>query len=180
MNTAMLERSLSRLGGLVDYPGDIELLIVGGAAGMLTGVLSRERITTDCDVMVYAPAAALTAVESAAERVGAELNLPNRWLNSDLQIRIDALPDGWRDRRIFVGAYGRLTIFAASRPDLIAMKVLAGRPQDIEDLQSMRIRSDEAAFVRRYLQMLSARGTPASQIDDAHILLSALEGRSDD
>ena len=65
--------------------------------------------------------------------------------------------------------------WAASRLDLIAMKVIAGRDQDIDDLHAMRVRSDEIEFVSIYLAHLSGKGTPEDQIQDARELLDALE-----
>jgi len=175
MKASTIENALRRLGEVLIYDLDIEILLVGGAAGMVTGVLSSTRTTSDCDVMVYDPPEAMTAVESAAQVVATELELPSNWLNSDVQMRLDALPDGWERRRISVDMYGRLRVYAASRPDLIAMKVLAGRDQDIEDLQAIRLRADDVQFVCEYLDSLVGKGTQAQQIDDARALLASLE-----
>ena len=157
MSTSDVEHALHRLGDAVASAADIELFLVGGAAGMLTGLLPAARITTDCDVMDYSPADSMVRVELAAERVADELGLPKRWLNSDAQIRIDTLPSGWKKRRVLVGTFGPLRVFAASRPDLIAMKILAGRAQDLEDLQALKVRSDDAEFVRGHLATLATR-----------------------
>ncbi len=97
--------------------------------------------------MVSIPPEAMSAVEIAADKVAVEMTLSPTWLNSDVQIRLDALPDGWDKRKISVGTFGRLRVYAASRPDLVAMKVLAGRDQDIEDLQAMRVRPDDVEFL---------------------------------
>lgn len=90
-------------------------------------------------------------------------------------MRADALPEGWERRRVLVGEFGRLRVFAASRPDLVAMKVLAGRAQDLEDLREMRVRSDDVVFVRAYLDSLAAKGTTPEQIDDARQLVDSLK-----
>ncbi len=175
MDSSIVEKALRRLGAVVEYPSDIEVLLVGGAAGMITGVLPTARVTTDCDVMVCIPGDAMAAVESGAERVAKELGLAPNWLNSDVQLRVDTLADGWERRKISVGTYGRLWVWAASRPDLIAMKVLAGREQDIEDLAAMRVRRDDVEFVRSYLDTLGGKGTAEQQINDAVELLTSLE-----
>lgn len=180
MTSTVLETALRRLGALVSYHRDIEILLVGGAAGMMTGVLPGARTTTDCDVMVYMPEDALAAVESAAGRVAEELGLADRWLNSDAQIRRDVLPDGWERRKVMVGVFGILHVDAASRPDLIAMKVLAGRTQDLEDLASLRPRQDELDFVAMYLAGLESKGTSREQIEDARLVLSTLEAHDED
>lgn len=175
MNTSTVEQALRRLGEALEYHRDIEILLVGGAAGMVTGALAPNRVTTDCDVMVCIPPDAMSAVELAAERVAEELSLSPTWLNSDVQLRLDALPDGWERRKIPVGAFGRLQVYAASRPDLIAMKALAGRDQDIEDLQAMRIRRDDVEFVSDYLNSLESKGTKPEQIEEARALLESFE-----
>jgi hypothetical protein len=51
MNTTAVERALKKLGERFSYHTEVELLLVGGAAGMLTGLLPPARTTTDCDVM---------------------------------------------------------------------------------------------------------------------------------
>jgi len=174
MNTSTVERALSRLGEALVYHCDIEVLLVGGAAGMVTGLLSATRTTTDCDVMVYDPPGAMVAVERAAERVARDLLLAPGWLNSNVQLRHDALPDGWEHRKVAVGTYGRLHVWAASRPDLIAMKVLAGRAQDLEDLRAMRVRADDVEFVRAYLDGLAVKGTALEQVEGAREVLESL------
>ena len=175
MNTSTVESALRRLGEVLgDGPG-IEILLVGGAAGMITGLLPPTRVTTDCDVMAYLPPDTMTTVELAATQVADELGLAANWLNSDVQLRLDALPDGWEQRRIAVSIHGRLRVSAVSRPDLIAMKVLAGRDQDIEDLQAMRVRSDDVTFIQTYLNTLASKGTQQGQIEEARELLASLE-----
>ncbi len=175
MNTTTVEHALERLGERLAYHREVELLLVGGAAGMLTGLLPRTRTTTDCDVMSYIPESAMTAVEAAAEQVAEQLGLASTWLNSNVQLRRDALPDGWETRRVWIGTWGELRVFAVSRVDLIAMKVLAGRAQDLEDIRSMRPRADDVEFVSRYLDGLPAKGTSPEQIAEAREVLESLE-----
>lgn len=179
MNTQTVETALRRLGEKLDPGREVEILLVGGAAGMVTGLLSPDRVTTDCDVMAYLPVDAMAAVESAAEEVAGELDLASDWLNSNVQMRLDALPDEWETRKQWVNRYGPLNVCAASRIDLIAMKVLAGRDQDIEDLDAMKVRIDDLDFVRKYLDKLTEKGTKPEQIDEARLLLEALEVQRD-
>ena len=95
----------------------VEILIVGGAAGMVTGVLGPDRITGDIDVMSYRPGEAMAEVELLADRLGKEMGLPDGWFNSDVQIRSDSLPTGWAERRMFVQRGTWLAVYAASRLD---------------------------------------------------------------
>lgn len=172
----LIEKVLKALGQrLEDLPYDVEILVVGAVAGVVVGVFDPDRATLDCDVMDYKPADALGAVELAADEVGKELNLPPDWFNSKVQIRRDALPDGWEGRKVWLGTFGKLTVWAASRPDMIAMKVFAGREQDLADLIVAKVQSDEAEFVRQHLQTLPQKGTPADQIEDAIDVLDNLE-----
>lgn len=103
LTNSTIEAAFRRLGELVAYHRKIEILLVGGAAGMVTDVLPAGRTTSDCDVMVYMPQEALAAVEAAAGHVAEEMGLAAHWLNSDVQLRRDALPDGWESRRMLVG-----------------------------------------------------------------------------
>jgi len=91
-----------------------------------------------------------------------------------VQLRADTLPKGWKQRRIHIGDFGTLRVFAVSRVDLIAMKVIAGRAQDLEDLRALRIRPDDVSFVRAYLTDLRAQGTAADRIEDATAVLDSL------
>lgn len=125
--------------------------------------------------MVALPPEAMSAVEFAAVDVAAELDLPSSWLNSDVQMLAHTLPLQWKTRRVFVGAYSRIRLFAVSRPDLIAMKVFAGRAQDLDDLNYMRIRPDEVEFVRNYLTTLRTAGTKEADVSGAFDILATLK-----
>lgn len=175
MDAKLVEQALRLLGESLNISEGVEILLVGGAAGMITGVLSSNRVTTDCDVIKYLPDDAMAAVELAAEKVAEELELSPNWLNSDVHIRSDTLPKGWDERKQRVGKYGVLTVSAASRIDLIAMKVLAGRDQDIEDLIAMKLRQDDVEFVREYLKEVKVEGTNDDEVKEAIKLLNSMD-----
>ncbi len=132
------------------------------------------RTTLDCDVMEYEPEAAEKAVEQAAEAAGKEFDLPDKWLNSDVQWHRDSLPEGWHERRCFVGTYGRLRIFAAGRQDLIVMKLISGRAQDLQDVETL-IRADDVAFIRDCLAQLGKKSSVSEKVPEAFERLEALE-----
>ncbi len=178
MDTSHIESALIRLGDALPDDLRAEILLVGGAAAMLTGLLPASRTTIDCDVMHCRPEGQLREIERVAEAIAPDLGLPERWLNSDVRLRADALPDGWSERKVYIGCYGPLVVHAISRPDFIAMKVLAGRPQDLDDLGHLGVRPDEYEFVRSYLSTLPPKGTSQEQIGDALALLDALEAES--
>lgn len=174
--TSQLLEALRAVGERLDWPGDIEILLVGGLAGVVTGVLPATRITVDCDIAILEPAEAASAVRTAADEIGRTLKLGRNWL-SDQVSHLNVVPDGWRSRRQHVGHFGKLQIYAVGRLDLIAMKVLAHRDLDVEDLHQMKVTREEIGFVSRYLQMLKlpSRGADLDQIAAAEKYLRALE-----
>ena len=174
-------KALSRVGELLDWPDSVEILLIGGAAGMITGQLAPDRTTLDCDVMHCSPAEAMQPVEDSAGKVAKEAGLPAGWLSSQPQ-QLDILPDGWRGRRKLVGKFGRLSVFAVGRSDLLATKFYANRAQDREDILAMKPTRDELAFVRGYLGMLRvpSRNANLDQVRSALRLLEAVEEETDD
>jgi hypothetical protein len=172
---AGIETALKRLGEIFQWHREVEILLVGGAAGMITGVLPAMRTTMDCDVMKYIPEAAWIAVETAAEEVAKELGLPEHWLNSDVQIRADSLPADWQERSIWHNTYGSLKVVAVSRIDLITMKFLAHRPQDLEDLLALGVTEEDKAFTRKHLDRIEAAGSNQKEIAEAREYISAWE-----
>ncbi len=140
---------------------------------MVTGLLPPARVTGDCDIIFHLPENAWSAVERTAFEVGKELGMPENWLNDNVTLRADCLPDDWRDRRILIVRGSVLSIYAISRIDLIAMKFIAHRPQDLEDLDQLQVRLDDIQFVKRYMFGLSAKGTTEDQITEARELLDS-------
>jgi len=170
-----VDRAIHQLCVRFEWHERVEILIVGGSAGMLTGLLARDRVTGDCDVCHYDPShgKAWVEVEITADLIGAELQLPTNWLNSNVKIREDSLPDGWRDRRVLIEQGNWIHVYAISRPDLIAMKFLAGRPQDLEDLEELGVENDDITFTEQYLESLSVKGTCSSEIANARELVNS-------
>lgn len=153
---------------------EVEVLIVGGAALALTGHLPPGRTTLDCDVVEYDPEDAEKAVEAAAAVAGKEFDLPETWFNSDVRWHRDSLPEGWRQRRHSVGAFGKLRIFAADRRDLIVMKLVAGRARDLQDIETL-IQEDDVRRIRECLTQLSKISAVAEEVSEAFERLEALE-----
>lgn len=152
----------------------VELLLAGGAAGMLSGLLDPDRTTTDCDVMLYHPPAARELVERLAADVGAEFGLSEHWLNAGGAPWAEAMPPGWQARRQVVFAHGPLVVHAVGRLDLVALKLFAGRAQDIEDLEAMSITADEVSLLRRHFGEWSDDSWPPGVIEGARELLEIL------
>jgi hypothetical protein len=174
--TARLLKALQLLGDLLDWPREVEVLLVGGFAGVITGVLPSERTTADCDVAKLDPAEATNAVKEAAAEVARKLGLRDDWF-SDQVAHLNVLPDAWRSRRRAVGRFGKLHVYAVGRLDLLAMKVFAHRRLDRMDLDHMQMSADEADFVRKYLRMLKvpSRKVDLDQVQGAERYLKELE-----
>lgn len=172
----LILKALAHLGEELAWSRPIEILLIGGAAGMVTGQLASERTTVDCDVVDYAPAEAMQAVERAAARVAGEMGLPDGWLSSQAR-QLNILPDGWRSRRQHVGSFGQLHVYAIGRLDLLATKCYANRPQDREDIFAMQPTTGELEFVRTYLTMLRvpSRRANLDQVDAGLRLVDALQ-----
>jgi hypothetical protein len=96
-----------------------------------------------------------------------ELDLPSGWFNNQVQIRSDSLPIAWESRRILVDQGPRLSVYAAGRVDLIAMKFLAHRPQDLVDLTELKVTDADEAFVRSFLLAARQSGAHAGEIAEA-------------
>jgi len=165
-----IKSAFARIGQLLDTTFEVELLLIGSAAALVAGILDDSAIATqDCDVLQYSPQDILGKIELLAETVGGELDLPKNWLNSDVQIRLspDMLPDGWESRKVAIGPFGKLKVFAVGRIDLIATKFLAHRPADLEHLESFKVTGDERKFAERYLLELGNKGESQANIADA-------------
>jgi hypothetical protein len=146
-------RILHALGEHLPPDIKIDILLIGGAAGVLTGQLPLNRTTTDCDVIFYRPETAGNTILAAVQTVAVKEKLPENWLNFEA-MQLDILPHGWHTRQIHIADFGPLHVYAVSRRDLLAMKCYANHTQDREDVQVMRPTREELAFVRTYLNML--------------------------
>lgn len=136
---------------------NIELLLVGGAAGVLTGLLPAAWTTSDVDTMhCHLPKDEDDVLDAAAE-VCRDLSLPADWLNSWKRLHGWTLPDEWMSCRVLVGEFGRLIVYAVSRSDFIAIKFIAHRQKDLDHLALLGVTADDKDFVRRYLDCLEER-----------------------
>lgn len=159
----------------------VEILLIGGAGAMLTGLLRSERVTQDCDVIDYQPEDGQQAVLAAAAKVAAKRGLPEKWLNSKA-MGMNILPDGWRSRRILIKKFDKLWIYGPSKVDMLVMKFYANRPQDREDIFDMDPAPNELVMVHRYLDMMRVPSKQANldQVASAFKLLDAVEGKLDE
>jgi hypothetical protein len=114
------------------------LYVVGGAAMALE--FDTRRTTRDIDAVLHPP----TTVAEVAASMATDLGLPSGWLSAAAQAFIP-LPD---EDAVSFDVEG-LQIAVSSAANLLAMKMAAGRPQDMTDLvvlfRHLKIRSPERA-----------------------------------
>lgn len=174
---AILEQGLVTLGELLaEHKQSADLVLVGGGALFLRGEVVRP--TADLDVLARIRNGVLEEshpfpdfLVKAVRRVGAALDLPHAprdekdWLNPGpyYLVRV-GLPDGFQ-QRLTARTYGALTIWIASRLDLVALKFFAAtdpqrgprRAIDVSDLRAISPTHDEVLQALRWCERVDGR-----------------------
>jgi len=177
MNTENILNYLETLAKTVQWENSaIEILLIGGSAGMLTGQLLAHRVTQDCDMVYCCPPQAQQAILAAAAKVATAYGLPPTWLNTQAMNALPP-PNGWQSRKQQIARFENLTVSAIGRLDLLAMKFYAHRPQDRQDVIAMKPSRDEIYYCRRYLDSLRVPSAKADldQVIDALQFIDAIE-----
>jgi predicted nucleotidyltransferase len=121
-------QALTRLAAVLEARGvQGELYLVGGAAIALA--YDARRATRDVDA-VFAPK---QAVYEAARVVAEELNLPENWLNDAVKLYLRGEDPEPRQPFDLPG----LRVLVASPRYLLALKLLASRREDEQDIQML-------------------------------------------
>lgn len=131
---------------------EVRYLVIGGIAAVLYGV---PRATFDLDILIEATADNSRRLLDALidSNLGtAELTTPEEILAHEItifrdRVRIDVqtltpgitFADAWKNRQEM--NYQGQTFYVVSRDNLIASKLAAGRPVDLEDVRMLRISS---------------------------------------
>jgi hypothetical protein len=142
--------SLKKVGKLIKTDDKVDLVLIGGAAGILTKEFPSDRVTTDCDIINLVPIESLEDIEKAAKVVAKENSLQEGWLNAKA-MSLNVLPDGWDSRKIEITTFDNLRVFSLSRIDLIATKFYGGSARDRMDILSMNPNPDELTYAKNYL-----------------------------
>jgi hypothetical protein len=134
-NKQQIQEALSRIGKrlAVADTGEFALLVCGGAALNLAGIIQRP--TRDVDVLGLVKGtnpARITAeqvpteLSRAAELVAMELDLPSDWLNdAAMNVQQLGLPPGILKRAHRLDYGPCLTVFFIDRQDQVALKLYA-------------------------------------------------------
>jgi len=125
-----------------------EILLAGGAV-MLLKIQNRE-VTKDIDA--YFPPEQADVIREAAKVVADREGLAYDWINDAVEGFFYTQPptEEWAE-------YPGLRVYFPSLDYLFAMKVVAGRPQDIEDMKALANElgvsdaQDALAIVKKYI-----------------------------
>ena len=127
MGRAELERAFTALGERLERRGVIaDVFVVGGAA--MAMAYDASRVTRDVDAMFVPHGVVLEESRAVAEDFG----LPPWWLNDQASVYVSGKDDPGK-RRVF--DHPSLRVMAASAHHIFAMKALAARVRDIDDLR---------------------------------------------
>jgi predicted nucleotidyltransferase len=127
LGRAELERAFTALGErLASRDVTADVFVVGGAAMALA--YDAKRVTRDVDARFVPHGIVL----EEARRVAEDLGLPPWWLNEQASVYISGKDDPGK-RRVF--DHPGLRVMAASPEHVFAMKALAARLRDIDDLR---------------------------------------------
>ncbi len=168
---AVLERGLAAVGDLLAAEGvEVGIIVVGGTALNLLGIV--QRTTSDVDVLAILQDPAASGgvtlappdplpepLQRAIARVARDFQLPDDWMNTVVGLQWETgLPPGL-ERRLRWRRYGALRVGLVARYDLIFLKLYAaadsGGPSSVhfQDLLALRPTERElqaaAAWVRQ-------------------------------
>jgi Nucleotidyltransferase of unknown function (DUF6036) len=129
MGRADLERAFTLLGERLARRGVVaDLFVVGGAAMALA--YDATRVTREVDA-IFVPHG---VVVEESRAVADQLGLPPWWLNEQASVYVSGKEDPGK-RRVF--DHPGLRVMAASPHHIFAMKALAARVRDVDDLRSL-------------------------------------------
>ena len=177
-----IHEAFREMGKHLKVDRDVEILVVGGAAGVLSGELPGSWTTGDVDVIHCRLPQDREEVLDAAAAVTDALGLPRGgWMNDFGGLHAWTLPEDWETRRVLIGRYAHLHVYAVGRLDLIAMKFLAGRTRDFEHLHHLTVTKTEKRLVSLVLGMSREQHPEhAAQIDLATAILEEWETGADE
>jgi len=138
MDSRDLRQRLEEVGRQLVSPH--EVVLVGGAAMILH--YGAQRTTRDVDVLVTNGDRA--ELWRAVRAVAHEHGLPDDWITDAVKGFADILPSDFAERLVRLDLRAeRLRVHVIGLPELVAMKIVALREQDMEDLDLLMPRLSE-------------------------------------
>lgn len=142
-----IQKALTRLDSKLD--DHVRLILCGGGALILA--FGSQRGTIDLDVI--APIPLDKRLREKAREVAGELDVASNWLNDDCKGFADYLPGGWKGRLVPIDlGLKNISLFSLGKPDLIMLKLAAGRERDLADIESLGITKEDADIIYRGLK----------------------------
>ncbi len=118
-----------------------DVILIGGAAMVLH--FGASRATRDVDVLVLR--GDLTELRQAVKTVAGERGLPEDWLNDAAKGFADILPPDFYHRLVpLTVIFHHIRLYALGQPEQVALKIIALREQDLEDLEILLPQMSEA------------------------------------
>jgi len=167
----MTPERFASLASLLDRLG-APAMVIGGVAVSIHG---RPRMTLDADVTIALDVSELPRVIEAAAASGfaPRTDSPREFAERTRVLPLRSNRDGWEVDLIFAGtpyeleaisragvtSLGGVDLPVISAADLLVHKLLAGRPRDVEDAESIALRQGDRidrGFVRGKLLELAA------------------------
>lgn len=131
----------------------LDMVVVGGAAMILH--FGAIRATKDIDAILLKGDNDI--LNEAVQKISESHNLSSNWLNFAAKGFVDALPIDFMNRLIPL-SYNlkKINLFVLGRVDQIAMKIVALREQDLEDLEILLrdITEEEIEILRNNIKRL--------------------------
>ncbi len=177
MQSQEIEHYLAELGAALQSQGinkPVRLLLIGGAYMML--LANAPRTTDDIDMFWVEEGEdfqkARLALRDGVQTIASKYALPLNWFNYLTQMLIYdkiIMPRGKLWKR-----YGPLHVYAPPKEYILALKILAGRDQDLADCRILlpqthiRTRQQAQRVLNRYI-------LPEAQQDEAETIASSLD-----
>src|SRR6266702_3894400 len=177
MKSQEIEQYLAELGAELKSQGiekPVRILMIEGAYMML--LANAPRTTDDIDIFWLEEGEefqkARLAMRDGVQTIASKYTLPSNWFNYLTQMLIYdkiIMPRGKLWKR-----YGPLHVYAAPKQYMLALKILAGRDQDLADCRILlpqthiRTRQQAQRVLNRYI-------LPEAQQDEAETIASSLD-----
>lgn len=118
-----------------------DVIVIGGAAMILH--FGARRATRDVDVLVLR--GDLTELRQAVKVVAGERDLPEDWMSDAAKGFADVLPSDFYHRLVPLElTFRHIRLYALGRSEQVALKIVALREQDLEDLELLLPQMSEA------------------------------------